>query len=110
MSDYRAPVKDMRFVMDELAGFRELSQLLAERFLLGVGQFACGQSLAEVAGQRFAPIGVPADDPRRRLPQQRLRRGQMLRHLLRLQPAVRHLVERDHRASCAVQKGLICWR
>ena len=26
MSDYRAPVKDMRFVMDELAGFRELSQ------------------------------------------------------------------------------------
>jgi len=25
MSDYRAPVKDMRFVMDELAGFRELS-------------------------------------------------------------------------------------
>ena len=27
MSDYRAPVKDMRFVMDELAGFRELSQI-----------------------------------------------------------------------------------
>jgi hypothetical protein len=27
MSDYRAPVKDMRFVMDELAGFKELSQL-----------------------------------------------------------------------------------
>ncbi|WP_153147287.1 acyl-CoA dehydrogenase [Dechloromonas sp. H13] len=25
MSDYRAPVKDMRFVMDEVAGFRELS-------------------------------------------------------------------------------------
>ncbi|MBL8403524.1 MAG: acyl-CoA dehydrogenase N-terminal domain-containing protein, partial [Dechloromonas sp.] len=22
MSDYRAPVKDMRFVMDELAGFK----------------------------------------------------------------------------------------
>ena len=27
MSDYRAPVKDMRFVMDELAGFPELSRL-----------------------------------------------------------------------------------
>jgi acyl-CoA dehydrogenase len=27
MNDYRAPVKDMRFVMDELAGFKELSQI-----------------------------------------------------------------------------------
>ena len=27
MSDYRAPIKDMRFVMDELAGFRELSRI-----------------------------------------------------------------------------------
>ncbi len=27
MSDYRAPVKDMRFVMEELAGFRELSAM-----------------------------------------------------------------------------------
>lgn len=26
MSDYRAPVKDMRFVQDELAGFKELAQ------------------------------------------------------------------------------------
>ena len=26
MSDYRAPVRDMRFVQDELAGFRELAQ------------------------------------------------------------------------------------
>jgi len=26
MSDYRAPVKDMRFVQDELAGFKELTQ------------------------------------------------------------------------------------
>ena len=29
MSDYRAPVKDMRFVMDEIAGFNELAQLPA---------------------------------------------------------------------------------
>lgn len=27
MSDYRAPVKDMRFVMEELAGFKELSAM-----------------------------------------------------------------------------------
>nr|MBL8411430.1 acyl-CoA dehydrogenase C-terminal domain-containing protein [Dechloromonas sp.] len=27
MSDYQAPLKDMRFVMDELAGFKELHQL-----------------------------------------------------------------------------------
>ena len=29
MSDYRAPIKDMRFVMDEIAGFQQLSQLPA---------------------------------------------------------------------------------
>ncbi|MFN4341667.1 MAG: acyl-CoA dehydrogenase [Azonexus sp.] len=29
MSDYRAPIKDMRFVMDEIAGFRQLSQIPA---------------------------------------------------------------------------------
>lgn len=29
MSDYQAPVKDMRFVMDEIAGFKELNQLPA---------------------------------------------------------------------------------
>jgi hypothetical protein len=27
MSDYRAPIKDMRFVMDELAGLPAISQL-----------------------------------------------------------------------------------
>ena len=27
MSDYRAPIKDMRFVMDEIAGFAEIGQL-----------------------------------------------------------------------------------
>ena len=29
MSDYRAPTKDMRFVMDEIAGFQQLSQIPA---------------------------------------------------------------------------------
>ena len=29
MSDYRAPIKDMRFVMDEIAGFQQLSQIPA---------------------------------------------------------------------------------
>src|SRR5574343_233956 len=29
MSDYRAPIKDMRFVMDEIAGFQQLSELPA---------------------------------------------------------------------------------
>ena len=29
MSDYRAPIKDMRFVMDEIAGFPQLSQIPA---------------------------------------------------------------------------------
>ena len=26
MSDYRAPIKDMRFVMDEIAGFQQIGR------------------------------------------------------------------------------------
>ena len=72
MSDYRAPVKDMRFVMDELAGFKELSQLpgyedatpdLADAILEEAAKFA-GEVLAPLnrigdkEGSKLTPDGV----------------------------------------------------
>lgn len=72
MSDYRAPIKDMRFVMDELAGFREIGQLpgceeataeLADAVLEEAGKFT-GEVLAPLnrigdqQGCRLGPDGV----------------------------------------------------
>ena len=61
MSDYRAPVKDMRFVMDELAGYKELTQYpdfaeatpdLADAIL---------EEAAKFAGEVLAPLNHPGD-------------------------------------------------
>ncbi len=61
MSDYRAPIKDMRFVMDEIAGFKELSQLpdfaeatpdLADAIL---------DEAAKFAGEIIAPLNRIGD-------------------------------------------------
>ncbi|MGV0951880.1 MAG: acyl-CoA dehydrogenase family protein, partial [Azonexus sp.] len=72
MSDYRAPVKDMRFVQDELAGFRELAQYpgleeattdIADAILDEAAKFA-GEVLAPLnhvgdkAGCKLGPDGV----------------------------------------------------
>ncbi|MCG2577286.1 acyl-CoA dehydrogenase C-terminal domain-containing protein [Dechloromonas sp. XY25] len=72
MSDYRAPVKDMRFAMDELAGFRELSRIpgfeeatpdLADAILDEAAKFA-GEVLAplnrigDTEGCKLGPNGV----------------------------------------------------
>jgi len=72
MSDYKAPVKDMRFVMDELAGFKELSQLpgfeeatpdLADAVLDEAAKFT-GEVLAPLnrigdqQGCKLGPTGV----------------------------------------------------
>ena len=72
MSDYRAPVKDMRFVMDELAGFKELSQFpdfedatpdMADAILEEAAKFT-GEVLAPLnrvgdqAGCQLTPNGV----------------------------------------------------
>ena len=60
MSDYRAPVKDMRFVMDELAGYKELTQYpdfaeatpdLADAILEEAAKFA-GEVLWRLPGVR----------------------------------------------------------
>ena len=61
MSDYRAPVKDMRFVMEELAGFKELSAMpgfeeatpdLAEAIL---------DEAAKFTGEVLAPLNRVGD-------------------------------------------------
>ena len=72
MSDYRAPLKDMRFVQDELAGFLELSQYpdfaeatpdMADAILDEAAKFA-GQVLAPLnwigdqEGCKLGPDGV----------------------------------------------------
>ncbi|MBD5801568.1 Acyl-CoA dehydrogenase, short-chain specific [Azoarcus sp. Aa7] len=72
MSDYRAPIKDMRFVMDELAGFAEIGKLpgfeeatpdLADAVLDEAAKFA-GEVLAPLnpigdrAGSKLGPDGV----------------------------------------------------
>jgi acyl-CoA dehydrogenase len=72
MSDYIAPIKDMRFVMDELAGFKELSQFaafeeatpdVADAVLEEAAKFATGvlsplNRIGDVEGARLTPVGV----------------------------------------------------
>jgi alkylation response protein AidB-like acyl-CoA dehydrogenase len=55
MSDYRAPVKDMRFVMDELAGFKELSQLPGYEDATPDLADAILEEAAKFAGEVLAP-------------------------------------------------------
>ena len=72
MNNYRAPLKDMRFVMDELAGYKELSQLpgfeeatpdMADAILEEAAKFT-GEVLAPLnrlgdqAGCQLTPNGV----------------------------------------------------
>ena len=72
MSDYIAPVKEMRFVMDELAGFKELSQFsgfeeatpdVADAILEEAAKFAAGvlsplNRVGDVEGAKLTPQGV----------------------------------------------------
>ena len=78
MSDYRAPVKDMRFVMDELAGFKELSQIpgfedattdLADAVLDEAARFTGGviaplNRVGDKEGCKLTPGGVTTPSPR----------------------------------------------
>ncbi|MDE2441432.1 MAG: acyl-CoA dehydrogenase C-terminal domain-containing protein [Betaproteobacteria bacterium] len=61
MSDYRAPVKDMRFVMDELAGFRELSQLPGLEEATPDLADAILDEAAKFAGEVLAPLNRVGD-------------------------------------------------
>ena len=61
MSDYRAPVKDMRFVMDELAGFKELSQF--PEFAEATPDLADAvlEEAARFTGEVLAPLNHSGD-------------------------------------------------
>jgi len=61
MSDYRAPVKDMRFVMDELAGFRELSQIAGYEEATPDLADAILEEAAKFTGEVLAPLNRIGD-------------------------------------------------
>ncbi len=61
MSDYRAPVKDMRFVMDELAGFKELSQIAGFEEATPDLADAVLDEAAKFAGEVLAPLNRIGD-------------------------------------------------
>ena len=61
MSDYRAPVKDMRFVMDELAGFKELSQLPGYEDATPDLADAILEEAAKFTGEVLAPLNRIGD-------------------------------------------------
>ena len=61
MSDYRAPVKDMRFVMDELAGFKELSQIAGFEDATPDLADAILEEAAKFTGEVLAPLNRVGD-------------------------------------------------
>ncbi|MDP3638092.1 MAG: acyl-CoA dehydrogenase family protein, partial [Azonexus sp.] len=61
MSDYRAPVEDMRFVMDELAGFKELSLLPGYEDATPDLADAVLEEAAKFAGEVLAPLNRIGD-------------------------------------------------
>ena len=61
MSDYRAPVKEMRFVMDELAGFKELSQLPGYEEATPDLADAILEEAARFTGEVLAPLNRVGD-------------------------------------------------
>ncbi len=76
MSDYRAPIKDMRFVMDEIAGFNALSQIpafadatpdMADAILDEAAKFTGGvlaplNRVGDTQGCTWTPEGVRTPD------------------------------------------------
>ncbi len=61
MNNYRAPIKDMRFVMDELAGFRELSQIAGFEEATPDLADAILDEAARFSGEVLAPLNRTGD-------------------------------------------------
>jgi acyl-CoA dehydrogenase len=61
MNTYRAPLKDMRFVMDELAGYKELSQLPGFEEATPDMADAILEEAAKFAGEVLAPLNRIGD-------------------------------------------------
>jgi alkylation response protein AidB-like acyl-CoA dehydrogenase len=62
MSYYRAPVKDMRFVMDELAGLNEIGQLPGFEEATSDMADAILEEAAKFAGEVLAPLNRVGDE------------------------------------------------
>ncbi|RTL30295.1 MAG: acyl-CoA dehydrogenase, partial [Rhodocyclaceae bacterium] len=61
MSDYRAPIKDMRFVMDELAAFNEIASLPGCEEATPDLADAILDEAARFAGEVLAPLNRVGD-------------------------------------------------
>ena len=61
MSDYRAPIKDMRFIMTELAGLNEISQLSGYEDATPDLADAILDEAAKFAGEVLAPLNRVGD-------------------------------------------------
>ena len=61
MNNYRAPLKDMRFVMDELAGYKELSQLPGFEEATPDMADAILEEAAKFTGEVLAPLNRVGD-------------------------------------------------
>ena len=61
MNNYRAPIKDMRFVMDELAGFKELSQIPGFEEATPDLADAILDEAAKFSGEVLAPLNRTGD-------------------------------------------------
>ena len=61
MNNYRAPLKDMRFVMDELAGYKELSQLPGFEEATSDMADAILEEAAKFTGEVLAPLNRLGD-------------------------------------------------
>ena len=61
MNNYRAPLKDMRFVMDELAGYKELSQYPAYAEATPDMADAILEEAAKFTGEVLAPLNRVGD-------------------------------------------------
>ena len=61
MSDYRAPVKDMRFVMDEIVGLADIAQLPGYEEATPDMADAILEEAAKFAGGVLAPLNRSGD-------------------------------------------------
>uniref|UniRef100_Q47FS7 3-methylmercaptopropionyl-CoA dehydrogenase n=1 Tax=Dechloromonas aromatica (strain RCB) TaxID=159087 RepID=Q47FS7_DECAR len=61
MSDYRAPIKDMRFVMDEIAGLKDINQLPGFEEATPDLASAVLDEAAKFAGEVLAPLNATGD-------------------------------------------------
>ncbi|MBS1132004.1 MAG: Acyl-CoA dehydrogenase, C-terminal:Acyl-CoA dehydrogenase, central region [Proteobacteria bacterium] len=61
MSDYRAPIKDMRFVMDEIAGLKDINQLPGFEEATPDLASAVLDEAAKFSGEVLAPLNATGD-------------------------------------------------